>query len=98
MSGKRKVSLGELMGVGAKGKESKDFSVEDLHHLLGEKMPKLEYTPVGRYRLTSALRHRFGDGYRNLPGIENIMKEFDRHSEFNVKLHEMKLIKPKGGK
>lgn len=83
--------------MGSKGAETKKrkLSLTDLEGLLGERMPKLEYTPVGRLRLTTALRDRFGDSYRNMPGIDDIMKEFDKESVFNVKLQEMKMIRGK---
>lgn len=71
------------------------LGLDDLRDLLGERMPKLEFTPVGRMRLTTALRNRFGDNYRHLDGIEDILHEFDRESEFNVKIQEMKMIKGK---
>jgi len=86
----RKTSLNELMG---KSGDKKSLSLDDLENMLGEKMPKLEFSPVGRLRLTSALRMRFGENYRNLPGMDSIMKEFDNEAKFNVKLQEMKQIK-----
>jgi len=89
----KKASLNELMGSGGSKAKSKDLSLSDLGTLLGEKMPKLEFSPVGRLRLTSALRNRFGDGYKNLPGIDSILKEFDKEAKFNVKMQEMKMIK-----
>lgn len=91
----KKVSLGELMGSAGKKAESKKLSLDDLGELLGERMPKLDFTPVGRLRLTTALRNRFGDQYKNLPGISDVMKEFDKEAAFNVKLQEMKSIKGK---
>jgi len=71
----------------------RDLTLDHLGEVLGERMPKLEFTPVGRLRLTTALRQRFGDNYKNLPGIDNILREFDKESAFNVKLQEMKMIK-----
>lgn len=92
-----KTTINELMGKsGEKGKARK-LSLNDLSDLLGERMPKLEYTPVGRLRLTTALRNRFGDGYRNMPGIDDILKEFDGEAKFQVKLMEMKALKGKRG-
>lgn len=88
-------SLNELMGSAGTEAKKRELSLEDLHELLGERMPKLEFHPVGRLRLTTALRQRFGDGWKNLPGVESIMKEFDREADFNVKLQEMKMIKAK---
>jgi hypothetical protein len=92
----KKTSLNELMGSsGEKAKSGRKLSLDDLGELLGEKMPKLEFTPVGRLRLTNALRVRFGDGYKNIPGIDSIMKQFEDESKFRVKLEEMKMIRGK---
>lgn len=81
-------------GLGSTAKEKK-LSLGDLESLLGERMPKLEFSPVGRHRLTTALRNRFGDSYRNLPGISDIMQEFDKEAEFNVKKMQLRMIKGK---
>lgn len=89
----KKASLNELMGSAGNKAESRKLGLDDLGELLGERMPKLEYSPVGRMRLTAALRVRFGDNYRHLPGIEDILKEFDNEAKFAVKLQELKMIK-----
>lgn len=94
----KKLSLNELMGSTGNHSKARKLGMEDLENILGERMPKIEYTPVGRIRLTTALRNRFGDGYRNMPGVDDIMKEFDDHATFNVKLQQMKMIKPQGRK
>lgn len=91
-------TLNEMLGSSGTKTKSRDFTLDDLSDLLGEKMPKLEFHPVGRLRLTSALRNRFGDGYKNLPGIENILKEFDREAELNVRMQKMKMIKAEKSK
>jgi len=88
----RKASLNELMG---KSGDKKDLGLSDLEDLLSERMPKLEFTPVGRLRLITALRNRFGENFRHLKGISGILKEFDEESAFNIKLHEMRMIKGK---
>lgn len=89
----KKMTLNEIMG--SKGGDSKErkLSVDDLGELLGERLPKLDHTPVGRLRLITALKNRFGKNYRTLPGIDDVLKEFDEHIKFNVKLHEIKMIK-----
>lgn len=87
--------MNELMGKSGSKGEAREFTLDDLGDLLGEKMPVLSYSPVGKMRLTTALRNRFGDNYRNIPGIANIIKEFDDHTKFAVKLQEMKMIKAK---
>lgn len=89
----KKTSLNELMGKRGSSAETRKLTLDDLGDLLGERMPKLEYSPVGRMRLTAALRVRFGDNYRHLPGIEDILKEFDNEAKFAVKLQELKMIK-----
>lgn len=70
-------SMNELMGEKNEGKAENDFGLADLHELLGEKMPELPVNRVGRYRLTQALKLRFGPGFRNIPGIKNILSQFD---------------------
>lgn len=94
----KKTTLNELMGGAGKTAEKRKLGLDDVYELLGEKTPKLEFHPVGRLRLVSALRNRFGDGYRNLPGIDDILKEFDSEAKFRVKLEEMKMIKGSGKK
>lgn len=92
----KKVSLNELMGGSGSTAKNKKLGLDDIYELLGEKTPKIEFHPVGRLRLVSALRNRFGDGYANLPGVSDILKEFDSEAKFNIKLQEMKMIKAKG--
>lgn len=90
-----KANLNELMG--GKGRESKKrkLTLDDLEDLMGERLPKLEYSPRGRYRLLTALRNRFGDNFKALPGISDILEEFDKEAQFAVKLQEMKMLKGK---
>jgi len=91
----KKLSLNELMGSKGSSAKKRELGLNDLEDLLGERMPKLEYSPIGRLRITTALRNRFGDNYRNMPGIDSIMREFDDHASFSVRLQEMKQIKPR---
>ena len=86
-------TLGELMGrAGDQGVEKK-FTISDLKDLLGESMPKLEFSAVGRIRMMNALRGRFGKSFRNLPGISDIIKDFDDEAGFRVRLEKMRQIK-----
>lgn len=87
-----KATLGELMGSKAGVAKTRGLSLEDLPELLGERMPKLEYNAVGRMRLTNALRNRFGDNFRQLQGIDEVLKEFDEEVKFGIKKAEMKMI------
>jgi len=69
---KSAATLNEVMG--AKIPEG----LKDLPGLLGEKMPELPNSTVGKIRLLRALKNRFGDGFRTFPGIKGILKEFDK--------------------
>lgn len=71
-----------------------------LHEVLGEKTPELPRNPVGRHRLVTALSNRFGPNFRSLPGVSDLMKQFDGEVEFERKLARMKAIRyePRKGK
>ncbi len=71
-------TLNELMG-----KKANMERLEDLPEMLGEKMPEVEFNAVGRLRLLKALRNRFGEGFRNLPGISKILEDFDQEVRIN---------------
>jgi len=72
-------SLGELLGKSA---EKKDLNLEDLPEILGEKMPELPKNRIGKFRLINALQMRFGNGYRNIPMVSKIIKQFDDEINF----------------
>lgn len=71
-------SLGELLGKSA-GKT--DLGLKDLPEILGEKMPDLPKNRIGKFRLISALQVRFGAGFRNIPMVSKLLKEFDDEIE-----------------
>lgn len=87
-----KATLGELVG-GASG-----MSLNNLNDILGEKMPELPKNRVGRYRLIRSLRNRFGDQYRNIPGVKNLLTEFDEEIRFQGVIDQMKKVGVKNGK
>lgn len=75
-------ALGELLGSAS---EKKELGFADLPELLGEKMPDLPMNRIGKFRLINALSQRFGPGFRNIPMVSNIIKEFDsKVSDENV--------------
>ena len=89
----KKTTLNELLGKGAgDSAKNRKLSLDDLGELLGERLPDIKYTPVGRMRLANALRNRFGDSYRNLPGIDGLFKEFDDHAKFEVTKAKIKQL------
>lgn len=45
-----------------------------------EEMPSVEPTPLGRHRLVQALRNKYGETYRNKPGVIQAIKDFDDQS------------------
>jgi hypothetical protein len=71
-------SLGELLG---KASEQKDLNLEDLPKILGEKMPDLPKNRIGKFRLMNALQQRFGNGFKNVPMVSKIIKQFDAEVE-----------------
>lgn len=91
----KKVSLNEIMGKAGEKSEKGKFSLDDLQELLGERMPDVRHTPIGRMRLVNALKNRFGKNWRSLPGMVDLMKDFDKEMDFNVSLQKMKMIKGK---
>jgi len=66
--------LGELLGS-AGNKTS--LGLKDLPEILGEKMPELPMNRIGKFRLINALSQRFGPGFRDIPMVSGIIKEFD---------------------
>jgi len=93
----KKLSLAELMG--SHGAQH-GMQLSRLHEVLGDAMPELPRNPVGRHRLITALHQRFGEGFRNLPGVSGLMKQFDGEVEFERRIAQLKAIKyvpPKRG-
>lgn len=90
----KKISLNEIMG--SSGESAKQgLCMDDLPELLGEKMPDIKPNPVGRVRLITALKNRFGNGWRAIPGVRDLMKDFDEQAKFEIKLAEMRMIRAK---
>lgn len=95
MAGKR-VSLSELMGksaasAGGSGK----LNLSILPEILGDAMPDLPRTSVGRHRLIRSLQQRFGGNFRTLPGVADLVKEFDSEIAFEQKRAKIAAIKYK---
>lgn len=54
-------------------------SMKNLPKVLGHHMPELEFSPVGKLRLLHSLQNRFGDNFRQVPGVRDTLSEFDKH-------------------
>lgn len=70
-------TMGELMG------NNKEISLDNLHEVLGDKMPEIPFNRVGKLRLIHALHERFGINYRNIPGVTGVLNEFEKHVNTN---------------
>lgn len=88
----RKTTLAELMGKDASG-EKQGLSLSHLPDILGEAMPELPRNPLGRHRLIRSLQQRFGQNFRSLPGVKDIVKQFDDEIAFEVKLQKMRNLR-----
>jgi hypothetical protein len=96
---KGRVSLAELMGTAGKS-QSTGMELSRLHEVLGEATPELPRNAIGRHRLIRALNQRFGKNFRSLPGVSNLVKQFDDELEHQGRIARMKAIKyepPKKG-
>lgn len=79
--------------MGSKAAASSGLSLKQLPDVLGDAMPDLPRNAVGRFRLVSALRQRFGDNFRALPGVSNIVREFDDEVALNAKISKISAVK-----
>lgn len=89
----KRVSLSEVMGKKGAEVASGGASLKDLPELLGDGMPDLDLSNVGRIRLVRALKQRFGANFRSLPGLKNIVKEFDDRARLAVTAEKIKAVK-----
>ena len=83
-------SLNEIFG---KGGEKEEFDLSDLKDILGEKMPEMPFSAVGRVRLLKALKIRFGDGFRNIPKLKGLISKFDDEIKTDLDMRKIKRIK-----
>lgn len=88
----KKASLSELMG-GTAAQHAGNLKLEHLPHILGDAMPELPRDAVGRHRLISALRQRFGDSFRSLPGVSGLVSQFDKEIDFEEHIQRIKAVK-----
>jgi len=86
-------SLGEIMGSSA---QKPKMSLADLGDIIGhDKVVDLPQNRVGRHRLRKALQQRFGSGYRNIPGVKDLLDEFDDNTEFAEYIEKIRAVQPK---
>lgn len=90
MSKAGKVTLGELMGSRGEEFHKKGIELHDLPSLLGDGLPHIEFHTLGRIRLIRALRNRFGNNYRSIPGVQSVLAKFDAQAKIALQHHEIK--------
>ena len=95
--GKKGTSLAEIMGTNA-NQHSGGLTMKNLPNVLGEAMPELPRNAVGRHRLIRSLQQRFGRNFRSLPGVADLMKEFDGHVDLEKRIAQISSFKYKKGK
>jgi len=93
--GRSNVSLAEVMGSKAATSGS-SMRLSNLADILGDAMPEMPKNGVGRHRLVRALQQRFGSNWRSLPGVKDLVKEFDRSVDMENKIKSISAIKAKG--
>lgn len=65
------------------------MDTDPIRRLLGEDMPDITPTPLGRFRLISALKSKFGPSYRNYPQASEVLSHFDSEMSYFSKIREM---------
>lgn len=90
----KKASLAELMGITAsKAGGQGSLTLEQLPEILGDSMPALPKNAVGRHRLIRSLQQRFGSNWRGLPGVSDLVKQFDGAIQTEIKIAKLRQIK-----
>lgn len=90
---KGKLSLAELMGSAGAGQAVQGLQLSKLHEILGDATPDLPRNAVGRHRLVRALNQRFGKNFRSLPGVSDLVGQFDNEIDFERRVQQLKSIK-----
>lgn len=91
----KRASLAEIMGRQGSEAAGRGLTLDDLPEILGEAMPELPKNAVGRFRLLQGLENRFGPNFRTLPGVRNVLKEFDAIMEVEKRIARIRQIKLK---
>jgi hypothetical protein len=60
-----------------------------IKEVLGENVPEITPTPLGRLRLVSALINKFGQNYRNIPPARKALDHFDSEHDYFRKLRRI---------
>ena len=88
-----RVSLAEIFGKKGGELDGAPLSMDDMKELLGDNMPKVSFTQAGRLRMVRALQQRFGDNFKNIPGVNAFLKDFDDESKHKMRVAKIKLMR-----
>lgn len=89
---KGRTSLSEIMGKAGAASSGK-LSLSHLPDILGDAIPEMPPNPIGKHRLVTALKQRFGEGFRNIPGVAGLITEFDEKIKYEQRLAALKQLK-----
>jgi len=67
-----------------------DLDLSVIRKALGDSVPVLGASPVGRVRLMRALQGRFGKGFKNLPEAKAALTDFDSQRKEIREVMEMR--------
>ncbi len=81
------------MGKAGADKAEGGLKLSHLPSMLGDGMPELPKTPLGRHRLVRSLQQRYGANFRSLPGIKDVIKQFDDEIAFEKRVAQIKAVK-----
>lgn len=80
------LTMRHLMAVSGEPK----MEMGPIHKALGETGLQLDPTPLGRYRLLSALRNKYGPSFRNNTQAQSALRHFDGEFQHYSKIRQIK--------
>ncbi len=82
-------TIGDL-GSGDGPSDIPQMDLGPIHAVLGDDTPALTPTPLGRLRLTTALKAKFGPNFRNNPAASGALDHFDSELKYFTALRRVK--------
>lgn len=71
------------------------MKMDHAHAALGDFMPEIHATEIGKHRLHTALKNRFGENYKNIPQVKAAIHEFDEQRNYYKTLAAVQLKRKK---
>lgn len=81
------------------GTISPKMNMGPIKEALGDDTPEIlnhdgQPTPLGRFRLVSALRNKYGENYRNNPTATSALRHFDSEHDYFKSVRKIRGVKP----